>query len=235
MTSAQTQQSVKDSRNKFLLGKSCPGTPYLTALECERYKNVTTTATTTTAVAAVSTPPGRIMNGFSTGEEDSRGASDQICCLVDEGTRCTRPAGNASYSKRIQKTVTQRRLKLNLDNLARHIYICDYHKQVIQCARTKQQQQRRRKDSEEDSGETDNDLPEVDLFQLQVGTLRRYKRHYKLTTRPGLNKAQLADFLAKHFKTIPVAEKETLSVFFYTVKTNANKLDYKNGLSNDTT
>jgi len=79
---------------------------------------------------------------------------------------------------------------------ARHIYICDYHKQVIQCARTKQQQQRRRKDSEEDSGETDNDLPEVDLFQLQVGTLRRYKRHYKVSTRPGLNKAQLADVSA---------------------------------------
>ena len=76
---------------------------------------------------------------------------------------------------------------------ARHTYICDYHKQVIQCARSKQQQQRRRKDSEEDSGGTDNDLPEVDLFQLQVGTLRRYKRHYKVPTRPGLNKAQLAD------------------------------------------
>lgn len=60
------------------------------------------------------------MNGFSTGEEDSRGAADQICCLVDENVRCTRPAGNASYSKRIQKTVTQRRLKLNLDNLVSH-------------------------------------------------------------------------------------------------------------------
>lgn len=59
------------------------------------------------------------MNGFSTGEEDSRGASDQICCLVDEGERCSRPAGNASYSKRIQKTVTQRRLKLNLDHMVR--------------------------------------------------------------------------------------------------------------------
>lgn len=82
---------------------------------------------------------------------------------------------------------------INLSNFqARHIYICDYHKQVIQCARSKQQQ-RRRKDSEDDSGETDNDLPEVDLFQLQVGTLRRYKRHYKVSTRPGLNKAQLAD------------------------------------------
>ncbi|KAI4497498.1 hypothetical protein M0802_007509 [Mischocyttarus mexicanus] len=186
------------------------------------------------------------MNGFSTGEEDSRGATDQICCLVDEGERCSRPAGNASYSKQIQKTVTQRRLKLNLDQMARHIYICDYHKQVIQRARSKQQQQRRRKDSEDDSGETDNDLPEVELFQLQVNTLKRYKRHYKISTRPGLNKAQLADAstykiinlkitIMKHFKTIPVNEKDALSIFIFMVKTNANKLDQKNGLSNDAT
>lgn len=55
-------------------------------------------------------------NGFSTGEEDSRGPTDQICCLVDDSEHCQRPAGNASYSKRIQKTVTQRRLKLNIDS-----------------------------------------------------------------------------------------------------------------------
>lgn len=61
---------------------------------------------------------------------------------------------------------------------------------MIQCARTKQ---RRPKDSEDDSNEADMDLPEVDWFQLQVNTLRRYKRHYKVPTRPGLNKAQLAD------------------------------------------
>ncbi|CAB0034876.1 unnamed protein product [Trichogramma brassicae] len=174
------------------------------------------------------------MNGFSTGEEDSRGAADQICCLVDDGSRCTRVAGNASYSKRIQKTVTQRRLKLCIDNHVRHMYICDYHKQVIQSARTKQHQ-RRRKDSEDDSGETDNDVPEVDLFQLQVGTLRRYKRHYRLTTKPGMNKAQLAEILMKHFKSLQVVEKDVLSYFFYTVKTNANKLDQKNGLNNDAT
>lgn len=61
--------------------------------------------------------------------------------------------------------------------------------------------QRKRKDSEEDSNETDRDTltiadrdaPEVDLFQLQINTLRRYKRHYKVPTRQGLNKAQLAE------------------------------------------
>ncbi len=34
---------------------------------------------------------------------------------------------------------------------------------------------------------------QIDFFQMPVNTLRRYKRHYKLQTRPGLNKAQLAD------------------------------------------
>lgn len=56
------------------------------------------------------------MNGFSTGEEDSRGPTDQICCLIDDNERCRNAAGNASYSKRIQKTVTQRRLKLSIDS-----------------------------------------------------------------------------------------------------------------------
>lgn len=110
---------------------------------------------------------------------------------------------------------------------APHIYICDFHKARIQCARTK----RRRKDSEDDSNETDTDLPEVDLFQLQVNTLRRYKRYYKVTTRPGMNKAQLADTIMKHFKAITVKEKECLTYFIYMVKSNANKLDQKNGVA----
>lgn len=63
-----------------------------------------------------------VMNGFSAGEEDSRGPPEQVCCLVDDGFRCHRPAGNASYSKRIQKTVTQRRLKLHLDLVVCSIY-----------------------------------------------------------------------------------------------------------------
>ncbi|KAH8025405.1 hypothetical protein HPB51_007717 [Rhipicephalus microplus] len=132
---------------------------------------------------------------------------------------------------------------------ARHIYICDYHKGVIQSVRTK----RKRKDSDDDNGsnEQEMDIPEamelvitiihlfhlsvltsavlVDLFQLQVNTLRRYKRHYKVPMRPGLNKAELADTLARHFRTIPIAEKEAITFFIYMVKNNKNKLDQKNG------
>ncbi len=93
------------------------------------------------------------------------GSREQTCCLVESGRRCVRRAGNASYSKRIQKTVTQRKLKLYMDNSARHIYICDVHKNVIQSLRSK----RKRKDSEDDSGETDSsEHPDVDLYQLQV-------------------------------------------------------------------
>lgn len=170
-------------------------------------------------------------NGFSTGEEDSRGPADQICCLLEDSERCRNQAGNASYSKRIQKTVMQRRLKLSIDPAARHIYICDFHKGRIQCARTK----RRRRDSEDDSNETDTDLPEVDLYQLQVNTLRRYKRFYKVSTRPGINKAQLSETIMKHFKTIPIKEKEILTYFIYMVKSNSNKLDQKNNASSEAT
>ncbi|XP_022910321.1 histone deacetylase complex subunit SAP30 homolog [Onthophagus taurus] len=169
------------------------------------------------------------MNGFSTGEEDSRGPADQVCCLVDVGIRCSKPAGNASYSKRIQKAV--RKLQLSIDSSAGHTYICDFHKMIIQSARNK----RRRKDSEDDSNETDTDVPEVDLYQLQVNTLRRYKKHYKVSMRPGLNKLQLADQLMKHFKQIPVKEKDVLTFFIYTVKTQGNKLDQKNGITGDNT
>lgn len=53
-------------------------------------------------------------NGFSSAEEDSRGPVDQMCCLMEDGEICRNAAGNASYSKRIQKTVVQRRLKLTV-------------------------------------------------------------------------------------------------------------------------
>ncbi|XP_055433645.1 histone deacetylase complex subunit SAP30 isoform X3 [Bubalus kerabau] len=140
----------------------------------------------------------------------------QLCCLREDGERCGRAAGNASFSKRIQKSISQKKVKIELDksvsdggtNLlcpppgalgersrrvsARHLYICDYHKNLIQSVRNR----RKRKGSDDDGGDSpvqDVDTPEVDLYQLQVNTLRRYKRHFKLPTRPGLNKAQLVE------------------------------------------
>ena len=65
-------------------------------------------------------------NGFSTGEEDSRGPLDKICCLQEDGFRCQRQAGNASYSKKIRNTVRQ--LKLHLDAVVCYnILTCIYY------------------------------------------------------------------------------------------------------------
>lgn len=154
-----------------------------------------------------------------------------VCCLVEDRERCTRLAGNASYSNRIQKTVQQRKLKFTVDHSANHIYICNYHKNMIQNLRAK----RKRKDSERNGSVSENNgpRPEINFFQMPVNTLRRYKRHYKLQTRPGLNKAQLADTVARHFKTIPVVEKEALTFFIYMAKSHKSRLDNKHleGLS----
>lgn len=150
----------------------------------------------------------------------------QLCCLREDGERCGRAAGNASFSKRIQKSISQKKVKIELDKSVRHLYICDYHKNLIQSVRNR----RKRKGSDDDGGDSpvqDIDTPEVDLYQLQVNTLRRYKRHFKLPTRPGLNKAQLVEIVGCHFRSIPVNEKDTLTYFIYSVKNDKNKSDVK--------
>nr|XP_048293520.1 histone deacetylase complex subunit SAP30L [Myodes glareolus] len=171
------------------------------------------------------TPGQDILHSFRPRSASFLGARTLFIILTGDGERCVRPAGNASFSKRVQKSISQKKLKLDIDKSVRHLYICDFHKNFIQSVRNK----RKRKTSDDggDSPEHDADTPEVDLFQLQVNTLRRYKRHYKLQTRPGFNKAQLAETVSRHFRNIPVNEKETLAYFIYMVKSNRSRLDQK--------
>ncbi|XP_012555655.1 histone deacetylase complex subunit SAP30L isoform X1 [Hydra vulgaris] len=140
----------------------------------------------------------------------------EICCLLENSERCKRVSGNASFNFRVQKLVEQRKLKFSLDQNARHRYICDFHKNIIKKARNK----RKRKDSDEE-----NESPEVELSQLQIATLRRYKRYYRIPTRPGMSKSQLIESISKHFKGISVPEKETITYFIYMVKTQRSKFD----------
>ncbi|ELW67729.1 N-acetylgalactosaminyltransferase 7 [Tupaia chinensis] len=68
--------------------------------------------------------------------------------------------GNASFSKRIQKSISQKKVKIELDKSARHLYICDYHKNLIQSVRNR----RKRKGSDDDGGDSpvqDIDTPEI--------------------------------------------------------------------------
>lgn len=222
-----------------------------------------------------------------------------ICCLQENGVRCDRAAGNASYSRRVQKTVGLRKLNYTLDPDVRHAYICEYHKTVIQSARKSPAHAReihaattataanrtnfndvsinaRQQNvgllshhqlnnhgitpvtpnspsvraaaavgyshypgpslgpidalppslDNGDNGSSTSSAMDVDLYQLQVNTLRRYKRHFRVQTRPGLNKLQLADSLKRHFKTMPIIEKEAITYFVYIVKCKKNKLDH---------
>ena len=61
-------------------------------------------------------------NGYSANNSSTNNMGDedpfnqQICCLVENGRQCTRIAGNACYSKKIQKTVAQRKLKLHMND-----------------------------------------------------------------------------------------------------------------------
>ena len=65
----------------------------------------------------------------------------------------------------------------------------------------------------------------VDLGALALGTLRRYKKHFHVPAKPGMNKQQLAESVLKHFKSIKVNEKEAIAFFLYMVKSGRNKLD----------
>jgi len=254
-----------------------------------------------------------------------------ICCLLDDGVRCDRVAGNASFSARIQKIVASKKMNFALDPNVRHAYICDHHKAVITVAKKSVPTARESKAAGRNLVATaaasnnvnTNTLPpphlnsyndialnqatiqhpvnlelmanqgrlannhtgmlismpirpgtqiayshyptgahpnqlarvdhpvlatsaapgfdstgggdsipsssggvEVDLQQLQVNTLRRYKRHFRVQTRPGLNKMQLAESLKHHFRTLPIIEKEAITYFVYIVKSSRNKLDH---------
>ena len=52
------------------------------------------------------------MNGYQSESEDNSPKPQRACCLIEDKERCNRLAGNACYAKRIQKTVSQKKLKL---------------------------------------------------------------------------------------------------------------------------
>lgn len=60
---------------------------------------------------------GSLSSSYLSGGTGGGGSSsrNQVCCLLDDSHRCHRIAGNASYSKRIQRTAFYKRLKLEID------------------------------------------------------------------------------------------------------------------------
>ncbi|XP_003383626.1 PREDICTED: histone deacetylase complex subunit SAP30L-like [Amphimedon queenslandica] len=153
-------------------------------------------------------------NGSSTHHSPER---EELCSLLENGERCTNKAGSGVFTKKM-KSLAQKKQKLYPDSTASHNRICDHHRTFVHSLRNK----RKRKDSEEE-----NDfLPEIDFLQLQMNTLRRYKRHYKLQLKPGSNKIQLVEAVTKHFRTLRINEKKVVQLFISMVKSHKSKLDH---------
>ena len=60
----------------------------------------------------------------------------------------------------------------------------------------------------------------VDFTKLDMATLKRYKRHYRLKTRQNVTKTELALAVAKHFASQHVDEAETIQLFVYSARSS---------------
>jgi histone deacetylase complex subunit SAP30 len=72
-------------------------------------------------------------------------------------------------------------------------------------------------------GEKDARNLTVDFTKLDMATLKRYKRHYRLKTRQNVTKTELALAVSKHFASQTVDEADTISLFMYSAR--AGSLD----------
>jgi len=57
----------------------------------------------------------------------------------------------------------------------------------------------------------------VDFNKLDVATLKRYKRSYKLRLRHNSTKTELVNAVSKHFASLPVNENEIIEAFLETI------------------
>lgn len=87
--------------------------------------------------------------------------------------------------------------------------------------RVKPKKVKRDDDDEETGGEgrarSDRDARNltVNFTKLDMATLKKYKRHYKLKTRQNATKTELAQAVAKHFAGQTVDEADAISLFMY--------------------
>jgi len=72
----------------------------------------------------------------------------------------------------------------------------------------------------------------VDFTKLDMATLKRYKRHYRLKTRQNVTKTELAMAVAKHFASQTVDEADTISLFMYSARGGSLQYDRRDYLNN---
>ena len=72
----------------------------------------------------------------------------------------------------------------------------------------------------------------VDFNKLDMATLKRYKKHYRLKTRQNVTKNELALAVAKHFASTHVDEAETIQLFMYSARSSTLQYDRRDYLVN---
>ena len=72
----------------------------------------------------------------------------------------------------------------------------------------------------------------VDFTKLDMATLKRYKKHYRLKTRQNVTKTELALAVAKHFASTHVDEAETIQLFMYSARSSTLQYDRRDYLVN---
>ena len=167
------------------------------------------------------------------------------CCIVEKGIQCTNTAITNVPIKKLQKALSQSDSNFTMKMNIQTPLICSYHKEAIQASR---QTRRKRRavavDTKpniqriaippqavhpplhsppspvDDTNIMDN--LELELGHLQLGTLRKCRKYFNLQTRAGTNRQQLAENIIKHFRNMPVKEKEVIDNFLKAVMKRQN-------------
>lgn len=154
-----------------------------------------------------------------------------FCCLIDKGIPCTNTASiNVTY-KKLQKAVSQNDHTLTLNVNAHHFSICIRHKDVLQSTRPTRRKRRAPSDNNPPVPVVQHHQPppspvdetnimdnlELELGHLPLLTLRKCRKYFKLQVRTGTNRQQLAETIIKHFRNMPVKEKEVIDNFMAAV------------------
>ncbi|KAI9020490.1 Sin3 binding region of histone deacetylase complex subunit SAP30-domain-containing protein [Hyaloraphidium curvatum] len=68
------------------------------------------------------------------------------------------------------------------------------------------------------------ELPKVDFVSMDLQTLWRYKRAFKLKVKPNTPQEELADIVQKHYESLEINEKDAIVFFVYSVRNQGNVL-----------
>ncbi|GAB5371912.1 hypothetical protein AAMO2058_001620600 [Amorphochlora amoebiformis] len=59
----------------------------------------------------------------------------------------------------------------------------------------------------------------IDLNRWEMSSLKRYRAHFKLETRPNIPKRELIEVVARHFSSLPkMRDPEVISQFLFTTR-----------------